>query len=64
MPVYEYECEIHSVFEHTQSINSEPLKKCPYCEEHKIDSGPPKRLISGCSFALKGSGWAADNYSK
>jgi len=59
MPVYEYACEsCEFKFEAEQSIRDEPLCDCPNCREKSL-----KRLISTTSFVLKGSGWAADNYS-
>ncbi len=45
MPIYEYEhdgksCQLGTVFDFEQSINDEPLVKCPYCDGtvHKIIS--------------------------
>lgn len=60
MPTYEYTCKscAHG-WEAEQRIVAAPLKKCPSCGADKA-----KRLISGAAFALKGSGWAADGYSK
>lgn len=45
MPVYEYEhtedaCSLGEVFEVRQSIQDEPLTRCPQC------NGPVKKLIS------------------
>lgn len=59
MPTYEYMCNACEFnFEAEQSIRDEPLSDCPNCHEKAL-----KRLISTTSFVLKGSGWAADNYS-
>jgi len=59
MPTYEYECGSCShQFEIEQSIKDEPLTDCPQCYAAFL-----RRLISKTSFVLKGSGWAADNYS-
>ena len=59
MPTYEYECtNCGSVFEAVQKITEEPLAQCVSCE------GPVKRLISQCSFQLKGSGWYVTDYKK
>jgi putative FmdB family regulatory protein len=59
MPTYEYECEkCKHQFETQQSIKEEPLVDCPACKEKSL-----KRLIGNTTFILKGSGWAADNYS-
>ena len=42
MPVYEYKChKCKRVFDHLQSINSNPLKKCIHCD------GKVEKLISG-----------------
>lgn len=57
MPVYEYKCHhCKKVFDHLQSINSDPLKKCIYC------SGKVEKLISASSFQFKGSGWYITDY--
>ena len=58
---YDYFCEnCEKKFEVEQSIKERPLCNCPKCGTE----GSLKRLISGGSgFVLKGSGWAADNYS-
>lgn len=60
MPRYDYECEsCKLVFEVEQSITAEKDAVCPTCSLRTKN-----RLISGgTSFSLKGSGWAADNYS-
>jgi putative FmdB family regulatory protein len=59
MPTYEYECKsCGRVFEAVQKITEEPLAQCVSCE------GPVKRLISQCSFQLKGSGWYVTDYKR
>jgi putative FmdB family regulatory protein len=58
MPIYEYECRKCGVFEHSQSINDGPLKRCPECR-----SGVQK-LLSAPAFHLKGGGWYSDGYGK
>lgn len=59
MPTYEYECKsCEHHFEIEQSIKDDPLMTCPKCRADFL-----RRLISKTSFVLKGSGWAADNYS-
>lgn len=58
MPIYEYQCEKCGVFEVTQRITENPLKKCPTCK------GKVERIISATSFVLKGSGWYATDYAK
>jgi putative FmdB family regulatory protein len=58
MPIYEYECERCGVFEVTQRITEDPLKRCPTCK------GKVHRLISNTSFMLKGTGWYATDYGR
>jgi putative FmdB family regulatory protein len=58
MPIYEYQCDHCGVFEYSQRITEDPLKKCPTCK------GKVRRLISNTSFMLKGSGWYATDYGR
>ncbi|HLH78256.1 MAG TPA: zinc ribbon domain-containing protein [Candidatus Binataceae bacterium] len=58
MPIYEYQCERCGVFEVTQRITEDPLKRCPTCK------GRVHRLISNTSFMLKGTGWYATDYGR
>jgi len=58
MPIYEYRCDNCGVFEFSQRITEDPLKKCPTCK------GKVRRLISNTSFMLKGSGWYATDYGR
>ena len=59
MPLYEYHCDCcRHEFEAEQKVTDEPLKECPKCKVCAI-----RRLISGCSFVLKGDCWAADLYT-
>src|SRR5579859_3767117 len=58
MPIYEYKCGKCGVFEVTQRITENPLKKCPTCKS-KVE-----RIISATSFVLKGTGWYATDYAK
>lgn len=57
MPIYEYECEEHGVFEELNSISSEPFTKCPKCGKES------KRIMSKNTFKLVGNGWADEGYS-
>ena len=59
MPMYEYRCSCcgHQ-FEVRQKFSDAPLAECPEC------GGLVEKLISQTSFALKGSGWYAQGYSK
>lgn len=58
MPRYDYSCEECGEFEVEQSIKDEPLKTCPECGTEV------KKLISLCSFELKGSGFHSTDYAK
>ena len=58
MPIYEYQCGKCGVFEVTQRITENPLKKCPTCKS-KVE-----RIISNTSFVLKGSGWYITDYAR
>lgn len=58
MPTYDYECSKGHQFEAQQSIHDEPLKTCRV----KKCRAKVRRLISKCTFSLKGTGWAADGY--
>lgn len=58
MPIYEYQCSTCGVFEVTQRITEDPLKKCPTCN-HKV-----QKLISNTSFQLKGTGWYITDYGR
>jgi len=57
MPIYEYECsKCGKQFEIFQKITDEPITKCKFCD------GRVHRLISQCSFQLKGTGWYVTDY--
>jgi putative FmdB family regulatory protein len=57
MPIYEYQCtHCGKIFEIFQKISDEPLKKCRICK------GTLHKLISQCSFHLKGTGWYVTDY--
>jgi putative FmdB family regulatory protein len=57
MPIYEYEClDCGKTFETFQKISDEPVKECRFCK------GPVNRLVSLCSFQLKGAGWYVTDY--
>jgi putative FmdB family regulatory protein len=57
MPIYEYEClDCGKHFEIFQKISEESLKECRVCK------GRLNRLISMCSFQLKGTGWYVTDY--
>jgi putative FmdB family regulatory protein len=57
MPIYEYEClDCGKRFEIFQKISEDSLKECRDCK------GRLNRLISMCSFQLKGTGWYVTDY--
>jgi putative FmdB family regulatory protein len=59
MPIYEYRChKCRKTFEVMQKFSDQPLSRCPSC------SGKVSKLISNCSFQLKGSGWYVTDYKK
>ncbi|MBA4416968.1 MAG: FmdB family transcriptional regulator [Syntrophus sp. (in: bacteria)] len=59
MPIYEYECDnCGKTFEIFQKIGDNPLNKCRVC------GGALNKLISQCSFHLKGTGWYVTDYKK
>jgi len=59
VPIYEYQCsDCGKCFERMQKITEEPLSSCPFC------SGTVKKLVSNCSFQLKGTGWYVTDYAK
>ena len=59
MPIYEYKCDkCQKIVEVMQKFTDKPLSRCPSC------GGRLSRLISNCSFQLKGSGWYVTDYKK
>ena len=59
MPIYEYQCtKCGKHFEIFQKMNDKPLIMCNVCK------GALKKLVSNCSFQLKGTGWYATDYKK
>lgn len=59
MPIYEYRCtKCHDEFDAIQGFSDKPLRKCKKC------GGKLEKLISECTFQLKGSGWYVTDYGK
>ena len=59
MPIYEYQCtQCGKIYEVFQSAKDKPLKKCKDC------LGEVTKLISNCSFQLKGTGWYVTDYAR
>ncbi len=57
MPVYEYECtKCGKRIEVMQKFSDPPIERCELC------GGKMKKLISQCSFHLKGTGWYVTDY--
>lgn len=56
MPVYEFECPNGKVTEELVPMGTEEID-CPHCREKA------RRIISPCTFTLKGGGWYADGYA-
>jgi len=59
MPIYEYGCpKCGKTTEIMQKFTDRPLSRCPSC------GGKVSRIMSNCSFQLKGSGWYVTDYKK
>ncbi len=56
MPVYEFECNNGHITEELVPMGTEHTR-CATCRKKA------KKIISACSFELKGGGWYADGYS-
>lgn len=57
MPIYEYQCsECNEKFEVMQKMSDDPLTECSAC------GGELRKLITGTSFVLKGTGWYVTDY--
>ena len=61
MPTYLYKCDDGHEFETVQGIKDDVLTECIVEDcgaEGVAECGEPcHRLIAGCSFVLKGTGW-------
>ena len=56
MPIYEFECPNGTITEKLVQMNTKEIM-CPECRQKA------KKIISTCTFELKGGGWYADGYS-
>jgi putative FmdB family regulatory protein len=56
MPVYEFECTCGNVFEELVRMDTKS-QECPKCQKKA------KKILSTCTFELKGGGWYADGYA-
>ena len=55
MPVYEFECQCGEITEEFVKMGTQTIA-CPKCREKA------QKIISRCTFELKGGGWYADGY--
>ncbi|GBC59903.1 hypothetical protein DENIS_0845 [Desulfonema ishimotonii] len=56
MPFYEFECSCGTVTEELVKMGTEEVV-CPKCGKKA------KKIMSCCTFSLKGGGWYADGYA-
>jgi len=57
MPIYEFECPNGRITEKLVKFGTKTIT-CPGCH-HRA-----KKIMSVCTFELKGGGWFADGYSR
>ncbi|CAB5122192.1 hypothetical protein D3OALGA1CA_2649 [Olavius algarvensis associated proteobacterium Delta 3] len=56
MPVYEFKCECGEIIEELVRMDTKKIT-CPKCQKSAT------KILSPCTFSLKGGGWFADGYS-
>lgn len=56
MPFYEFECACGEVTEELTKLGTESIT-CPKCGD------TARKILSRCTFSLKGGGWYADGYA-
>ena len=56
MPIYEFKCPNGKITEQFVKIGTKEIK-CPKCHQKA------KKIMSRCTFELKGDGWYTDGYS-
>ena len=56
MPVYEFKCPEGTVTEKYVKMDTQQIE-CPKCRKKA------KKILSSCTFSLKGGGWYADGYA-
>ena len=56
MPLYEFTCDVCKREQELLLRLHDPVPHCPACTK------PMRKLLSRSNFALKGDGWAKDNY--
>jgi putative FmdB family regulatory protein len=57
MPVYEFECKCGHVFEELVPMDTR-THQCPHCKKQEA-----RKIMSPCTFELRGGGWYADGYA-
>ncbi len=63
MPIYSYKCEICGE-EKDISVARYVDAVAPFCENAGCKGKKMKKILSKCSFILKGGGWAKTGYTK
>ncbi len=56
MPVYEFQCPNGKITEKMVKMGTREIS-CPHCGKKA------RKIISSCTFTLKGGGWYADGYA-
>jgi putative FmdB family regulatory protein len=56
MPIYEFECPNGTITSKLVKMGTKEID-CPKCHQKA------RKIISRCTFELKGAGWFADGYS-
>ncbi len=56
MPVYEFKCQCGEITEDLVRVDTRQIK-CPKCGKKA------EKILSQCTFKLKGGGWYADGYA-
>ena len=56
MPVYEFKCECGEITEDLVRVDTREIP-CPKCGKKA------EKILSPCTFTLKGGGWYADGYA-
>ena len=56
MPIYEFKCPNGKITEKLVKRGTKKIR-CPKCHQNA------QKIISHCTFILKGKGWYADGYS-
>jgi putative FmdB family regulatory protein len=56
MPVYEFQCKCGHITEALVRMDTKAVE-CPKCHDEA------RKILSACSFELKGGGWYADGYA-